>query len=272
MVAEGNILRFSEPEQFRYFRSWAQIDAGEEILAVVSREEVAEVYTKSSVKYIVGAPPYFELRETGVTEGPISKESIVKTDVGTFALFADGIYLSRGGSRKNLTAGVNTPWLEAMTSPATAVGGASKGIYYLVDADGSSIAYDWEQGEWFSHPFPERPEGFLHIPDTGLVARLPGTPETHLTVGTDSTTAVTWSISFAEHGDGRLRKPPSSLFLDIDGEMTMTFYTDGEATLIENIAETNHFPLPIGRCRYWSLTLGGSGKKSDTEIRKMEWR
>jgi hypothetical protein len=68
-VAEGSLIRYSEAEQPRYFREWAALDAGGQVLAIISRDEVAEVYTPTAVKYLTGSAPYFELRETGINEG-----------------------------------------------------------------------------------------------------------------------------------------------------------------------------------------------------------
>ncbi|TAL17049.1 hypothetical protein EPN96_06630 [bacterium] len=271
-VAQGSKIRYSEAEQPRYFREWAALDAGGEVLAIISRDEVAEVYTPTAVKYLTGSAPYFELRETGINEGPVSGDSIVQTDIGTFALFDDGLYLVRNSNRENVTSGVNTPFIEGLSDRGSAVGGASRGVYYLVDADGSCLAFDWEEEEWFRREFPARPEGFLYLDDPrSLVAKLPGSPDYFRKVAS-GTGSVLWSALWPEKGDGKLRPAPSAAVIDSEGEMTFTFLVDGEVESVMAAGGAEEMPLPLARGRYVSFMLSGEGSGVDTAIRKAELR
>ncbi|TLN22734.1 hypothetical protein FDZ71_03275 [bacterium] len=271
-VAQGSLIRFSEPENPRYFRDWGCMDALGEVLAIVSKGEIAEVFTKTAVKYITGSAPYFEIRDTSITEGPASASSIVKTDVGTFALFDDGIYVVNGQNRKNITAGMNTPFVEGLVEPQNAIGGASKGVYYLVDADGSCLAYDWEEDEWFFRRFDSRPLAFAYLDDArGLVARLGGQTPTHLKIAA-SDEPVRWALSWPEKGDGKLRTMPSRLTVDCEGEMAFSYRVDGEILSAQPISGTAEIPLPVARGRSAQITLSGENSPSGAAIRSARWR
>ncbi len=268
-LAEGSTLRYSEPEQFRYFRKSFNLDVGDTILKVVSRRETAEIYTPTTVKYLVGNPPYFELREIGITEGPVSVGSITTTDTGTFALFDDGIYLLDGSARKNMTAAINSPYIEKLDNPHTTIGGASQGIYYLVDENGGCLAYDWEQGEWFFRQFTAQPQAFLYIDNArSLVAKL---PDRFKAIGTQPTETA-WALTTGETGDGRLRPTPPKVFVDMDGEIILEFLIDGSSVCSYPIQGPQEVNLPVDRGYYYQVRLTGSSGPEDTEIRNVEFR
>jgi hypothetical protein len=268
-AAEGNIIRMSEPEKPCYFREAFSLDAGDDVLKMVSRDELLEVYTPTGIKYVVGASPYFELRETGITEGPVSRDSIVKTDVGTFALFDDGLYVVTGTARRNLTAGVNTPWLKAMAGAGDSVGGASQGIFYLCDTNGDVLAYDWDQDEFFNRTFSAQPAGFFYSDDRrALVAKVGGA---FYEVGS-SVSSIAWAISFGKQGDYRHRPVPGFASIDCDGEMILSVRVDGSLVRSYALDGTEDVPLPIDRGRFYQLGLSGTGTEADTEIRSLSTR
>jgi hypothetical protein len=268
-VASGNIIRASEPEKPCYFREAFSLDAGDTVLKMVSRDELLEVYTPTAVKYVIGAAPFFELRETGISEGPVSKDSIVRTDVGTFALFDDGLYLISGSTRRNLTAGNNTPWVYALTTPGSAVGGASQGIFYLCATDGTVLAYDWEQDEWFNRTFTAQPVGFFYS-DTrrALVAKV---SSALLEVGS-GVAAVTWSLAYPTQGDYRSQPIPGFASIDCDGAMVLKVYVEDDLVRSLAVSGSEDVPLPVERGRFYQLKLSGSGTKANTSIRSMRAR
>ena len=269
-AAEESKIRFSEPEQPRYFRDWTVLDAMGMVLAMVSRDEVLEVYTPTAVKYIVGNAPYFEIRETGITEGPVARDSIVRTDIGTFALFDDGICLVTGSARRNLTSGVNTPWLEAMADRESAVAGSSHGVYYLVDDGGNCLAYDWEADEWFGRSFPAKPLGFLYCDGArALVAKLGSGSLIGLGA---SPGAVAWAAAYPEIGGGRLAAGPDEVTVDCDGDMLLEYRVDDTVAAVFALSGPEIVPLPVERGRTWRVRLSGVGSAADTAVRAVEWR
>lgn len=270
-IAEGDQVRFSEAEQPRYFRDKFSLDAGNTILKIVSRGEIAEIHTPTDIRYIVGNSPYFEIRDTVATEGPVSKESITPTDVGTFALFDDGIYVVEGTQRRNITRGVLTPTIEALTSASGTVGGASKGIYYLVDTDGSGVAYDWEQDEWFAFDFGTQPTGFLYSDSArALIAKISGA---YQAIG-NGTTATAGAATWKEFGDGRLRKFQTRVHVDatLTSEVLMQFKADGSVLSGYPIDEPGEFPMPIDRAKFWAIRMSWTAKPSEVAIRSVELR
>ena len=159
-----------------------------------------------------------------------------------------------------------------MSDPANSIGGASHGIYYLVDADGSCLAYDWEADEWFTRSFSEKPVAFRYSDNArSLIAILPTGPLTYLAVGGGSGD-TDWSLAFGEEGDGKLRKTPCEVRAEIEGELTMSLLVDGVEASSFTLDESGRYPLPLKRGRHYQIKLSGTAAPGELEIREMEPR
>jgi hypothetical protein len=266
-IAEGDQVRYSEPTRPRQFRTWARLNAGSTVLAMKSRAGVIEVFTTTSVREIRGDSPYFEIWELGVHEGPVAQGSIVATDLGTFALFDDGVYLYTGGRIRSLTAGTHTSWVRGLADPASALAGASHGVYYLVADGGECLAYDWEADEWFHRTFTAKPDGFHYVEEVrALVAKV---GENHLALE-QSDAPVEWAIEYSRGGDGRLKRVPGRVLADAEGAINLELIGDGERVCRFPLTEVpGSVRLPPARARSWALRLDGTGTKNDTAIREL---
>lgn len=269
-VGINGVIYYSDPEQPRYFRKASNLQALGTIRKMVGREELVELYCDNAVKYIVGNPPYFEVRETGINEGPIGVGVVRATDVGTFALFDDGIYLCNGMTRKNITAGNNTTWLRDYASTLTnGTMFASKGILYLVETGGNALCYDWEHDEFYGRTFTT---GKIAVYDAGLNALVYKTgTSTYATVET-SDSAVDWAVKWKQLGDGRLRPTPVRAFVDADTVtgINLTFYCGDDPKASYPIDEPKQYNLPATRARFYSFRASGSEKSTDMVLRMIE--
>lgn len=265
-VARGAQVLYSEPFGPRWFRSWASLNAGAGVLALVSRGAVVEVYTEASVLEIRGDAPNFELVDLGIRQGPVAPASVAVADDATFALFADGLYAYEGASLRNLTAGLHDGWLQTMIQPALAVAGTRLGVYYLVFPDGQALCYDWREDEWFYRSFSAGARGFCPLPrELGAALKEEGggalLPE-------GGQGAVDWALEWPGGGDGLSRPAPGRVFLDAEGEIYVDLRVDGDSAGRFPAPRTPGFlRLPRARGRRWAVRLDGSGSSSDTLIR-----
>jgi hypothetical protein len=265
-VAEGEVIRYSEPFRPRLFRAWAKLNAGGTVLSLVSRSAVVEVYTALGVCEIRGDSPTFELCDLGIRQGPVAAASIVATEGGTFALYADGVYAYADGLLRNLTAGVHTSWIFSLERPEAAVAGARLGVYYLVAEDGEALCYDWRNDEWFHRKFSPPPLGFLPEPVHGAVAK---TEETCL-IPEGGDGPVAWAVEWGGGGDGLSRPAPGRVFLDVDGEAWVELLVDGERVCRFPAPETpGYVRLPFARGRRWSICLDGVGCFADVAVKEV---
>lgn len=278
-VAIGREIYASEPTKYRTFRDGYSLSARDTVLKMVSvpinkgLDYILQVFTPTGMQFIIGESPNWEIRHSNITEGPVARYSIAPSDVGTWALYDDGLYLIASVDRVNVTRGVNDTWIRNMSTPSAAVGAADKGIYRLVDNAGKVLGYDWETKQFFEDTFSAKPDGFLYRDAArALVAKI---GSTYTKVGTTAA-AVSWTLELPTGFSGMQSQTPGYLYLDAAGDMTLTYYVDGEllATFtLDPSDEPDHLiPLLQDRGFTWRIVLSGSGQASDTVLRAWAFR
>lgn len=273
LVGEGNLLRWSEGAitgiEYRWFRDGYAMDCGGTVWAIVSRGEIAEIWTSAGVKYLVGSTPYFELRDYQLREPAISRYSIHAIDAGTFYHASDGLRLLAGGASKLLSNDWNTPWFDAITNPTTTVGGGSQDKYFLCDSTGRCITFRWSDQEWGERTFTSQPVGFLWSPTGCYVVAKVGAAYLSLEAGAG---AVSWQIQYPTRSGGRNRPLPSYFFLNNVGDLTADVYV--EDVLVRSIpvvgGRKGRIRLPQARGIDWYLVLRGSGTPTSNKIWSVE--
>lgn len=273
-VAESNLLKWSEGAitgvEYRWFREGFGIDCGGTIWSLVSRGELLEVFTDKGIKYIVGNAPYFEIRDSQIHEVAVSRYSIVGTDIGTFYHAADGLRLLTAAATKLLSQGWNTPWFEDIAAPGSTKAGASKGKYYLVDATGRCLMYDWEGEEWQERTFATQPSGFLwSATDLHLVAKV---SSSYVAVEDAPLTAVSWIVQRPTRSGAKNSPIPSFFWLDNVGPCTVKVYVDDVLTGTIPVAYTTkgRIRLPRARGVAWYMTIEGTGTAETSAIRSLQ--
>lgn len=273
-IAVGDKIYFSEPEQPRYFRENSVVQSISPVLKMVSRDEILEVYTDGAVKYIIGNAPYFEIRETGINEGPISRTVVAKSDIGTFALFEDGLYLCNGASRRNLTAGNNTSWIRdhrAKLTSGTMFSG--KGVVYLLDTDGEALCYDWEHDEFYNRSFEIYSDKTAFYVESQKSLVYWKTVDSYASIET-SDSAVSWAVKWKQIGSGKLRPTPVRTFIDADttNGFLLSFYNENDQVDTFAVDGPREYTLPAGRARFYSFRASGSDKSTEMTFRMIEAR
>lgn len=278
-VAEGNLLKWSEAAisgvEYRWFREGFGIDCGGTIWALVSRGELLEVYTDKGVRLVVGSAPYFEVRDSQMHEIAISRWSVVGTDIGTFYHAADGLRLARPTSiatmeSKLLSKGWNGPWFDGLVDPPDTVGGASKGVYYIVDSDGACLAYDWEKEEWRTRSFDSRPLGFSWSEtELHLVAKV---GSEYVAVESEADTAVDWLVQYPSRPGSKNRPIQSKIWLNNVGPMSVKVYVDDDLVRTIPVAYSarGRLRMPMARGSGWYLTIDGTGTRETNKILGVE--
>ena len=271
-LGEGNLVRWSEGMltgiEARWFRDGYTLDAGGEVWRLVSRNEVLEIFTASGIKYVVGNPPYFEIRDTQVTERAISRGSIVPTDRGTFYHGGDGLRLLSGQSSRLVSNGWNRPWFDAIEDPEQTVAGASLGRYVICDATGRALVWDWESEEWMERTFAEQPGGFVWNDESRCLVAKVGGAYLEIERGTQ---AVSWEVGYPTRGGGKNLPLPGFVWLDNTGPVVLDVYIDGE--LYESLPVTDdsqgRVRLPNARGYSWSLVVRGVGTPTTSRVRSL---
>ncbi len=270
LVGEGNLVRYSEPYSPRIFRTWAAVNASSTVRRIVSRDEIVEVYTDAGPKYIVGNPPYFEIRETNVKDGIVSARAVTPTEVGTFILLRDGVYLFKNGTIEPITRGYNTPFIETLTNPSTAFSSAGDGVYMLVDGGTQALAWDWHSDEFYLKTFGTT---IYDLKDfgNGMFAEYGDSDiGTSMSIET-GTAAVAWEAGYAAAGEGHDIPAPSSMWVDSDGEYKLTLTVDGtNISPSVRVAKPGRVRLPKARGRKWNVTASGTNASSEIEIRRIK--
>lgn len=273
-VAAGNLLKWSEAAisgiEYRWFREGFGIDCGGTIWALVSRNEWLEVFTDKGIKYIVGSSPYFEIRESQIHEIAVSRYSITGTDQGTFYHAADGLRRLNGQDTKLLSQGWNGPWFDDIAAPGSTVGGASKGVYYLVDATGRCLCWDWEKQEWRSRTFSGQPAGFSWSEtELYLVAKVGAN---YLAVESDAEEPVSWIVQYPSRAGSKNRPIDSFFWLNNVGPLSIKVYVDDDqvGTIPVPHSTRGRVRLPMVRGHGWHMTMEGTGTPETSAILGIE--
>lgn len=277
LVGQGKTIRYSDSYDIRLFRDWAVLNLNSKVLRIVSRDDTAEVYTEEGIQYIVGNPPYFELRETNVTDGIVSPRAVAPTEMGTFILMPDGVYLFRNGQITPVTVGNNTPWIDSMVNPESSFAFAANGVAYFVDATAgtsespgnTALAFDYHANEMFQKKFPSPVVGAITIADAAYTLE-EGTSGTNSKVAS-GTSSVEWVARYAAGGDGRSIVTPTILKVDCVGEFKLGKYVDD--VLVEpaiRIDGAGDARLPKARGRKWYLEASGTDAKDAVKITRLK--
>lgn len=273
---DGALVRYSEGDAPRQFRENATLHFGANVLAMVSRGEVVEVYTSAGMRYIVGEPGLFEYRETQIGESIVNRASLWPTEKATAAVFPDGLYQVTTPKRASLTVNQATPWFEAITDPDGVVVGASEGIFYVADGT-RCLALDWEAREFFDLELPAAASGFYWSAVQKALVLVTAGAYYLMEQGTDP---VEFALQGPTMGDPSQFLPlPAALLVLAKGPMTLEVYGefyDGEESDAELLYQdvliqgVTRYPLPAEAVQSWFWVLTGSGTRDTHKIVAVE--
>lgn len=280
-LACGRYLYPSERLQYRQFLDRSRLDAGADIVALVSRGDFLEVYTAESVRLLFGDYPHQYFRKTSVLAGPTSPMHVAGASVGSWVFVPDDetpiLALLGPKGWEYVSRGENSPWLRQITSPAQVVVGAGEGRVYVCDPsvqpDGTyrALVFDWVRKEWREQTFAAHPLGFRYDEANRVMVFRSAVGE-FTQVGTGSGDR-SWAFEPAEEGTAFPHSPPERLYLDADGFVDLAFYVDDELEHFAEIPsgfEVRETPLPELQGRRFRYLFSGTGSRTDTEIRDFE--